>query len=308
MYKTGLAVDMNVLTGQELAMTEDLLTNLDGEEHEGRGFDHRAENSADGDSRQRAAPLNRMGSTRLSIIAGIQRGDPEAQSRFSQQYRPPILAYFLANGRFDFHTAEDLAQRVMLKICDKQLHTYQTRQGRRAFRNYLFPILEHEAETYRRERKKDPAKPNMDAQAALAAADAEETSPITVMSVSELAFIESRRRQVLDLAFDIVRARERKGNPQKGKSLPFDVNIFVWYEFDHLPYKTIAERTRLTYHAVKSRARAGRLRLNEAIRQVIGSQGKNKQQIDDEIIELCDPLEPHRRASDTDHGNTGSPE
>ena len=74
--------------------------------------------------------------TRVSIIVGACRGDPERWREFDAIYRP-ILFSFLCRQRLSESEAEDVVQDIFVKLLDK-IHTYDRNKFR--FRSWLFAV------------------------------------------------------------------------------------------------------------------------------------------------------------------------
>jgi RNA polymerase sigma factor (sigma-70 family) len=74
--------------------------------------------------------------TRVSIIVGACRGDPERWREFHAIYRPMLLA-FLRKQRLNDSDAEEVVQDIFLKLLDK-IQTYDREKLR--FRSWLFAV------------------------------------------------------------------------------------------------------------------------------------------------------------------------
>ena len=74
--------------------------------------------------------------TRVSIIVGACRGDPERWREFDAIYRPMLFS-FLRRQRLSESDAEDVVQDIFVKLLDK-IHTYDRKKFR--FRSWLFAV------------------------------------------------------------------------------------------------------------------------------------------------------------------------
>jgi RNA polymerase sigma-70 factor (ECF subfamily) len=77
--------------------------------------------------------------TRLSVIGGVCRHDPERWREFDAIYRPILVAYVRARGlnRVDCH---DVVQDILVKLLAK-IHTYDKAKCR--FRAWLFTVAQN---------------------------------------------------------------------------------------------------------------------------------------------------------------------
>ena len=77
--------------------------------------------------------------TRVSVIAGVCRQDPERWREFDSIYRPILLAY-LRNRGLEESEVNDVIQDVFVKLLGK-IQTYD--RERCKFRTWLFSIAQH---------------------------------------------------------------------------------------------------------------------------------------------------------------------
>jgi DNA-directed RNA polymerase specialized sigma24 family protein len=233
-----------------------------------------------------------MLTTSTTVVTGIKKGDPVAQVRFMRIYGDPCRCYYEAkNGKwgFDRDTAKELAKNVLEKLClEKKLHSYEHIPGVTKFHSYLFTVLDNAAcDHLRRKMKKlmDRAVP-IDTDSEPIGMPAYTQLPEAGIK-SERACIEKLRRRILGEAIQVVKEREVQGNPDKGKSVPFDVDILIWMKCEGRTSPEIASETEISDNAVRARARAAKIRLREAIREILREDGMTEGEIDDEIADLC---------------------
>ena len=181
------------------------------------------------------------------------------------------------------------SNKVLKKLVFKnKLKTYRHVPGKTRFRSYLFRTLNNSAIDYLKWLERDLLKQAV----SINRMDQEPVGmPVNsqlpeVNISSERAFNAKRRRVILANTIERVKVIEAVGNPTKGKSMPYDVDILIWRKCEGLSAPKIAKKTGLTNNAVRSRARMGRLRLREAIRQYLREEGMTEEEIDDEISEL----------------------
>jgi RNA polymerase sigma-70 factor, ECF subfamily len=76
------------------------------------------------------------GDTRVSVIVGVCRQDPERWREFDAIYRPILFAYLRKRG-VEESQANDVIQDIFVKVLDN-IHTYDRARGR--FRSWLFSL------------------------------------------------------------------------------------------------------------------------------------------------------------------------
>jgi RNA polymerase sigma factor (sigma-70 family) len=77
--------------------------------------------------------------TRVSVIVGVCRNDPERWREFDATYRPILRAYLRKRGLKDSE-AGDVIQEIFVKLLAK-IHTYD--RGRYSFRSWLFTVAQN---------------------------------------------------------------------------------------------------------------------------------------------------------------------
>jgi RNA polymerase sigma-70 factor (ECF subfamily) len=77
--------------------------------------------------------------TRVSVIVGVCRQDPQRWREFDAIYRPILLAYLHQRGLND-SDANDIVQDIFVKLLGK-IRTYD--RGRCKFRTWLFSVAHH---------------------------------------------------------------------------------------------------------------------------------------------------------------------
>jgi RNA polymerase sigma-70 factor, ECF subfamily len=77
--------------------------------------------------------------TRVSVIVGVCRRDPERWSEFDSIYRPMLLTFLLKRG-LDDSSASDVVQEVFVKLLGK-IDTYD--RARCKFRTWLFGLAKN---------------------------------------------------------------------------------------------------------------------------------------------------------------------
>jgi len=216
-----------------------------------------------------------MRSTHQSIIGGVQGGNQDAQRRFWLRYFEPCSSFYEAGRwRFDRQTSESLAADVLEKLIEKKLTGYQTH---RRFRPYLFTVLRHHAIDYM---QKNPP-------SGLEQSDSEVPETEPAWPADELAFVRRRVEDILKHAIDRAKEKELTGSPQKGRTRPFDVDIFLAVECGGQALTEMANKWKLTPEAVRAAKRTGRMRLRKAIEDYLSEEEEmTRDEIDDEIHDL----------------------
>jgi len=77
--------------------------------------------------------------TRVSVIAGVCRHDPERWRDFDSIYRPLLFAFLRKQGLKGFE-ANDAVQDIFVKVLGK-IHTYD--RAKCSFRSWLFTVAHH---------------------------------------------------------------------------------------------------------------------------------------------------------------------
>jgi len=83
-------------------------------------------------------PMSRS-ATRVSVIVGVCRNDPDRWREFDAIYRPIVRAYLRKRGLKDSE-ATDVTQEIFVKLLGK-IHTYD--RGRYSFRTWLFTVAQN---------------------------------------------------------------------------------------------------------------------------------------------------------------------
>jgi RNA polymerase sigma-70 factor (ECF subfamily) len=74
--------------------------------------------------------------TRISVIDGVARKDPERWREFDAIYRPMLMTYLRKRGLNEVD-ADELVQEIFVKLLEK-IHTYGRSSGK--FRSWLFSV------------------------------------------------------------------------------------------------------------------------------------------------------------------------
>jgi len=83
-------------------------------------------------------PMSRS-ATRVSVIVGVCRNDPDRWREFDAIYRPILRAYLRKRGLEDSE-ASDVIQDIFVKLLAR-IHTYD--RTRHSFRSWLFTVAQH---------------------------------------------------------------------------------------------------------------------------------------------------------------------
>jgi RNA polymerase sigma factor (sigma-70 family) len=85
------------------------------------------------------AEFKRFPSTIWDVLSSAKRGEAAGLNQLVSLYKAPVVGFIQAQGQ-DVNDAEDLAQEVLIKICDPDFLTKYTSPDRGRFRNLLLAV------------------------------------------------------------------------------------------------------------------------------------------------------------------------
>ena len=91
------------------------------------------------------------------LIQAYYAGDDTAFSQLYGKYNDQLIGYLISKRQFKYHEAEDLAEKVMVKVAMTRNKTSKYNEAKgAAFKTWLYTIVNNEANSFLKSRKNRP--------------------------------------------------------------------------------------------------------------------------------------------------------